>query len=87
MGGGGGGGLSCSFLKYNKIASLPTQFCTNEVMLILIYLNTYLSNIMVSSTSQMKSQEIIAHIKQPFMTTRPLKYVTIGIHNFVKMLY
>ena len=35
----------------------------------------------------MKSQEIIAHIKQPFMTTSPLKYVTIGIHNFVKMLY
>ena len=53
-------------------------------------LTTYRLNIIVSTTqtlSEIKSQEIIGHIKQHFMTTSPLTYVTNDIQDFVKILY
>ena len=52
-------------------------------------LTTYRLNIIVSTTqtlSEIKSQEIIGHIKQHFMTS-PLTYVTNDIQHFVKILY
>ena len=44
---------------------------------------------MVSTTqtlSQIKSQEVIGHIQNHFITS-PLAYVTNGIQDFVKKLY
>ena len=55
-----------------------------------LLLTTYLSNIVVSATqtlSEIKSQGIMGHIKQHFITTSPLTYVANGIQDFVKMLY
>ena len=45
---------------------------------------------MVSTTqtlAQIKSQDLTGHIKQHFMTTSLLTYVTNGIQDFYKMLY
>ena len=42
---------------------------------------------MMSTTQtlpQIKSQEITGHLRQHFITTRPLTYVTNGIQDFVK---
>ena len=54
---------------------------------LVLSLPTYLSNLMVSSTqtlAQIKSNEVVGHIKQYFMTTSPFRYVTNGIQDFVK---
>ena len=48
---------------------------------------TYLANIIVCTTqtlSHIKSQQIIGHMKQHFMTASPLTYVINGIQDFVK---
>ena len=46
---------------------------------------TYFAN--TQKQAQIKSQEIISHLKQHFITKCRLIYVTNGIQDLVKMLY
>ena len=78
-------GWAAHFWDNWKRPCLPTS--AQKISCLFLSLATCFSNIMVSTTqtvSQMKSQEIIGHIKQHFMTTSPLTYVTNGIQDFVK---
>ena len=81
MGGGGGGGeLLISAITGSVLAY---QVPHKKMLCLILSLTTYRSNI-VSSTqtlAQIKSQEIIDHIKQHFMTASPLTYVTNDIQD------